>query len=107
MGVKRGEVYLIQLEPVVGSEVGKTRPCVVVSPDELNTRASTFIAAPLSTKLHNYPSRVDCEFRDRRAQAQLDQIRCFSPLRVVSKLGELTPRELERILDRLGEMFAP
>ncbi|HVQ44424.1 MAG TPA: type II toxin-antitoxin system PemK/MazF family toxin [Candidatus Saccharimonadia bacterium] len=103
----RGEVYLMNLDPVMGNEVGKPRPCVVISPDDLNRRAGTFIIAPLSSQHRRYPSRVDCQFRGRQGQAQLDQIRALSPLRIVSKLGRLEEDQLNLILDRLAEMFAP
>lgn len=106
MAVKRGEVYLIQLDPVVGNEVAKPRPCLVVSPDDLNHRSTTFIAAPLSSRLHNYPSRLNIEFNGRSGQVQLDQIRALSPLRIIAKVGELNSSELSLVLDRLQEMFA-
>jgi mRNA interferase MazF len=106
VGVTRGEVYLANFDPVVGNEVGKPRPCVVVSPNEMNAKAGTFIAVPLSSKRKPYLSRVNCEFRGRAAQAQLDQIRTFSHLRIISKLGELPDSDMNRVLDRLQELFA-
>ncbi len=92
---------------VVGNEVGKPRPCVVISPDALNQRSGTFIIAPLTSQFRPYPSRVDCEFRGKQGQVQLDQIRTLSPMRIISKLGELHPTDLRLVLDRLSEMFAP
>ncbi|HEY6736727.1 MAG TPA: type II toxin-antitoxin system PemK/MazF family toxin [Candidatus Saccharimonadia bacterium] len=106
MGVTRGEVYLANFDPTVGNEVGKPRPCLVISPDEMNLKAGTFIAVPLSSKHKPYMSRVNCEFRGRPAQAQLDQIRPMSPLRIIAKLGQLDEPSLHRVLDRLQEMFA-
>lgn len=106
MGVNRGDVYLANLDPTVGNEVGKPRPCLVVSPDEMNAKAGTFIVVPLSSKRKPYMSRVDCEFRGRPAQAQLDQIRTVSPLRFISKIGRLDESTLNLVLDRLQEMFA-
>jgi mRNA interferase MazF len=107
VGLTRGEVYLVRLDPVVGHEVGKTRPCVVVSPDEANAIAGTITVAPLSTQLRPYPARVDIEFGGRVGQIQLDQIRSISPLRLVARVGELKPSDLLRTLSRLCEIFAP
>ncbi len=107
MGVKRGEVYLARFDFSVGSEVAKARPCIVVSPDEMNQKAATFIIVPLTTQLRPYRSRVDCELRGRPGQAMLDQIQVMSPIRLVSGLGQLDESQLTRILDRLTEMFAP
>jgi mRNA interferase MazF len=106
VGVARGEVYLVNYDPTVGNEVGKPRPCLVVSPDEMNRKAGTFIGVPLSSKLKPYQSRINCEFRGKAAQAQLDQIRTFSHLRIISKLGQLEEPYLRLVLDRLTEMFA-
>src|SRR5476651_1540296 len=107
MGLARGEVYLVRLDSTQGHEVGKTRPCVVVSPDEANAVASTITVVPLSTKRCPYPARVDIEFQGRSGQVQLDQIRSISPLRLVSRVGELDPSNLLRTLNRLCEIFAP
>ncbi len=104
--VKRGQVLLGQFYGV-GSEVQKPRPCVVVSPDATNARAGTFIVVPLTTQAKQYPSRVRIEFRDRQSYAMLDHIQAMSPLRVIGQLGDIPPNDLVRILDRLGEMFAP
>jgi mRNA interferase MazF len=79
----------------------------VISPDDLNHRAATFIGIPLTSQRRPYPYRVSCEFQDRPGQVMLDQIQVMSPLRIVSKLGEVHPSELTLILDRLAEMFAP
>ena len=107
MGLVRGEVYLVRLDPVLGHEVGKTRPCLVVSPDESNAIAGTVTVAPLSTQRRPYPARVDIEFQGRVGQVQLDQIRSISPLRLVSRVGDLEPSDLPRTLNRLCEIFAP
>ena len=107
MGVARGEVYLVRLDPVLGHEVGKTRPCAVVSPDEANAIAGTITVAPLSTRRRPYPARVEIEFQGRVGQVQLDQIRSISPLRLVSKIGDLEPSDLLHTLNRLCEIFAP
>ena len=105
--VRRGEVFLVDLHPTQGSEIQKTRPCVVVSPDELNTHLRTLIVAPLTTGGHAYPFRVPCRFRDRSGQVVLDQIRTVDRERLVRRLGRLSPGTLGRTLGILQEMFAP
>jgi mRNA interferase MazF len=105
--IKRGEVYLTRFDISIGSEVGKIRPCVIVSPDQMNQKAATFIVVPLTSKIRPYRSRVDCTFRAKTGQAMLDQIQVMSPLRLISLLGQLGLSDLNRILDRLQEMFAP
>ena len=85
--VKRLEVYLVTLDPTVGSEIRKTRPAVVVSPDEMNRHIGTVIVAPMSTKGRSYPSRVRCQFRGKEGQVVLDQLRAVDKSRLVRKLG--------------------
>jgi mRNA interferase MazF len=103
--IRRGQVYLANFDGI-GSEVKKPRPCVVVSPDTSNARAATFIAVLLTTQDRPYPTRIRLEFNERACFAMLDQIQ-VSPLRVISLLGQLGPADLNRVLDRLQELFAP
>ena len=105
--VRRGEVYLISLNPTQGSEIQKTRPCVIVSPDELNANLRTFIVAPMTTSAHDYPFRVPCRFRRRSGHVVLDQIRTVDHERLVKKLGRLTPATVGHALLILQEMFTP
>ena len=104
--VHRGEVFLINLNPTRGGEIRKTRPCVVVSPDELNAHLRTFIIAPLTTGGHRYPFRIPCTFRGRGGQVVLDQIRTVDRERLVRRLGKVAPRTLHQTLSVLQEMFA-
>ena len=104
--VRRGEVHLVSLDPTRGSEIRKTRPCVVVSPDELNVHLRTYLVAPLTTGSHAYPFRVPCRFRGRSGHVVLDQVRAVDRERLVGRLGRLSPRALERSLQVLREMFA-
>lgn len=106
-GVMRGDVYLVDLSPTRGGEIRKTRPCVVVSPDELNAHLRTFIMAPLTTGSHSYPFRVPCRFSGRQGHVVLDQVRAVDQERMVRHLGRITPTTLERALITLQEMFAP
>jgi len=104
--VGRGDVFLVNLNPTRGGEIRKTRPCVVVSPDELNTHLRTFIVAPLTTGGHSYPFRVPCKFRGTSGHVVLDQIRTVDQERLVKRLGGLSLPVLGRALAVLREMFA-
>ena len=105
--LRRGEVFLVDLHPTRGSEIQKTRPCVVISPDELNAHLRTCIVAPLTTRGRAYPFRVPCRFRGRAGHVVLDQIRTVDRERLVRPLGKLFPGTLGRALAVLQEMFAP
>ena len=105
--VRRGEVYLVDLNPTRGAEIRKTRPCVVVSPDELNVHLRTLIVAPLTSKEFAYPFRVTCRFQGRAGHVVLDQIRTVDRGRLVRRLGSLSGRTMVHSLSVLGEMFAP
>ena len=105
--VRRGEVFLVDLTPTRGSEMRKTRPCVVVSPNELNQYLRTVIVAPMTTGSHPYPFRVACRFGDKLGHVVLDQIRTVDRERMVRRLGKLSPGTVARALAILQEMFAP
>jgi mRNA interferase MazF len=105
--VRRFEVYLVNLDPTVGSEIRKTRPCVVVSPNEMNLYIRTVIVAPMTTKGQSYPSRVSCRFRGKPGQIVLDQLRTVDKSRLVRKLGRVDRRAASALLSVLTEMFAP
>ena len=106
MVATRFEVYLVALDPVVGSEIRKTRPCVVVSPDETNAHIATVIVAPMTTKGRPYPTRVSCQFEGKSGQVVLDQIRTVDKSRLVRRLGVLDEPTQRAVLDVLSEMFA-
>ena len=103
--VRRGEVYLVNLEPTVGSEIKKNRPCVIVSPDEMNKYIRTIIIAPMTTKVRNYKSRVEISFDGKQGQVMLDQIRAIDKQRLIKKLGTLSNKEIKEVLSILQEMF--
>lgn len=105
--VKRFEVYLVSLDPAVGREIRKTRPAVVVSPDEMNRNIGTVIVAPMTTKGRPYPSRVQCRFRGKDGEVVLDQLRSVDKSRLIRKLGYLEKRTGDSVLRVLAEMFAP
>ena len=107
MAINRFEVYLINLDPTVGSEIQKTRPCLVVSPDEINHNVRTVIVAPLTTKGQSYPTRVPCRFKGKDGQVVLDQLRTVDRSRLIRKLGKIDGKTAAAVLDVLQEMFAP
>ncbi len=101
----RGEVFLVDLDPTRGSEIRKTRPCVVVSPDELNHHLRTVIVAPMTTAGQPYPFRVGCHFAGKTGRVVLDQLRTVDRERLTKRLGVLAPGELDAVLAVLHEMF--
>lgn len=101
----RGEVYLVELDPARGSEIRKTRPCVIVSPDELNHHLRTSIVAPMTTGGHPYPFRVSCRFAGKRGHVVLDQLRTVDRERLRKRLGALSGTTMTEVLGVLGEMF--
>jgi mRNA interferase MazF len=107
MAINRFGVYLINLDPTIGSEIKKTRPCLVVSPDEINHNIRTVIVAPLTTRGQSYPTRVPCRFKGKDGQVVLDQIRTVDRSRLVRKLGRIDAKTAAAVLDVLQEMFAP
>lgn len=104
--VQRFDVFLVNLDPTMGSEIRKTRPCLVVSPDEMNRAIATVIIAPMTTKGRSYPTRVACQFEGKKGQVVLDQIRTVNKRRLVKHLGQLDRDEQRAVLDTLAELFA-
>ncbi len=105
MPVRRHEVWLVTLDPAEGSEIRKTRPCVVVSPDEMNRHLRTVIVAPMTSTLRDYPTRVDVVFQRRKGQVALDQIRTVDRSRLTTRLGRMSGQPARRIADTLVRMF--
>jgi mRNA interferase MazF len=106
MVVNRFDVYLVNLDPTIGSEIQKTRPCLVVSPDEMNQHIRTVIVAPMTTAGKDYPTRVACEFKGKRGQIVLDQIRTVDKVRLTKKLGALDPQTQLAVISVLQRLFA-
>ena len=106
MVIERFHVYLVTLNPTVGHEVSKTRPCVVVSPDEMNRRLSTIIIAPLTSTQKTYPTRVSSKVAGKSGQIMLDQIRTVDRKRLVKKIGKLDAETSAAVVRTLLEMFA-
>ena len=106
MVTNRFDVFLISLDPTQGSEIRKTRPCLVISPDEMNEHIRTVIVAPMTTKGRPYPTRVPCTFQGKRGQVVLDQIRTVDKTRLVRRLGTVSAGVQVKVLNALQEMFA-
>jgi mRNA interferase MazF len=104
--IKRFDVVLVNLDPTIGSEIQKTRPCLVISPDEMNLHISTIIIAPMTTKGKAYPSRINCQFQGKSGQIVLDQIRTIDKARLVKKLGRINQDEQRLVLDTLAKIFS-
>ena len=106
MAVERADVHLVNLDPTIGSEIKKTRPCVVISPDEMNRHLRTVIVAPLTSQGRLYPTRVRCHFDGKEGLVVLDQIRTVDVTRLVKKVGRIEPATLKAVLAVLGRIFA-
>ena len=107
MAVIRFEVYLVNLDPTVGNEMRKTRPCVVVSPDEMNRNVNTVLIAPLTTRGRPYPFRVPCRFRGADGFVVLDQLRSVDRGRLLRRLGTLAPAGSQQLVALLARVFEP
>jgi mRNA interferase MazF len=106
MVVNRFDVYLINLDPTVGSEIKKTRPCLVISPDEMNRNIRTVIVAPMTSAGKDYPTRVSCKFKKKKGQIVLDQIRTIDKTRLIKKLGSINPETQLEVMSVLQRLFA-
>ena len=104
--LERFGVYLVSLDPTVGSEINKTRPALVISPDEMNRHLRTVIIAPMTTTQRRYPTRIACKFSGKEGEVVLDQLRTVDRARLVKRLGTLDRATALRVLDTLQEMFA-
>ncbi len=103
--VTQYDVHLINLDPTLGSEIKKTRPCVVISPDEMNRHLATVIIAPLTTKSHNYPSRIEVNFQKKTGWIVLDQIRTVDKRRLVKRLGAIDAKTIQKTKAVIREML--
>lgn len=106
MGIRRFDVHLVNLDPSVGSEIKKTRPCLIISPDEMNRHIRTVIIAPMTTAQKDYPTRVPCTFQKTQGQIVMDQIRTIDKQRLVKKLGTLDAKAQSDVIAVLQRLFA-
>lgn len=105
MVINQYDVYLVDLDPTKGHELQKTRPCLIISPDEMNHAIETVIIAPMTTKSHNYPTRVELDFNKKKGWIVLDQIRTIDKLRLVKKIGKIEKKEIVNVKKVLQEML--
>ncbi|PKN68363.1 MAG: transcriptional regulator [Deltaproteobacteria bacterium HGW-Deltaproteobacteria-12] len=106
MVVNRFDVYLINLDPTVGSEIKKTRPCLIISPDEMNRHIQTVIVAPLTTAGKEYPTRIPCQFKKKKGHIVLDQIRTIDKTRLIKNLGAIDSETQLKVIAVLQRLFA-
>jgi mRNA interferase MazF len=106
MVINRFDVYLINLDPTVGSEIQKTRPCLIISPDEMNRHIRTVMVAPMTTAGKDYPTRVKCQFKKKKGQIVLDQVRTIDKTRLIKKLGKIDPETQVEVISVLQRLFA-
>jgi len=104
--IQRFGVYLVSLDPTIGHEVQKTRPCLVISPNEMNSTIGTVLVAPMTTSGRAYPTRINCSFKGKKGQIMLDQIRAVDKIRLLSHLGDISSAAQDGVLNVLAEMFA-
>ena len=104
--VKRFDVYLVNLDSKVGHEIKKSRPCLVISPDELNRNISTVIVAPMTTRGRNYPTRVSCSFNDKKGQILLEQMRAVDKIRLIKRLGKVGSFVQAQVFSVLSDLFS-
>ncbi len=107
VAIERFNVFMICLDPTQGHEIKKTRPCLVISPNELNNSIRTVIIAPMTTKGRHYPTRVPVEFLGKQGHIVLDQIRTIDKTRLIKKMGSISHHEAQTVLDVLQRLFAP
>jgi mRNA interferase MazF len=103
--VKRFEVWNIELNPTKGSEINKMRPCLVVSPNEINKFLNTVVIVPMTSTIKPYPTRLDCNFKGKTGQLVVDQIRCVDKIRLVEKSGTLDLKACKRLSNLIIETF--
>ena len=106
MVINRFDVYLINLDPTMGSEIQKTRPCLIISPDEMNRHIRTVIIAPMTTAGKDYPTRIKCKFKKKKGQIVLDQVRTIDKTRLIKKLGKIDPETQIEVISVLQRLFA-
>ena len=105
MVIKQYDIFLISLDPTIGHEIKKVRPCIVISPNEMNEHISTIIIAPMTTQSHSYPTRISIEFEGKKGWIVLDQIRALDKKRFVEKLGKLNKESISNVKMVIQEML--
>ena len=106
MVANRFDVYLVNLDPTVGSEIQKTRPCLIISPDEMNRHIRTVIVAPMTTARKEYPTRIECNFKNKKGDIVLDQIRTIDKTRLIKNIGTIDSETQPKVIAVLQRLFA-
>ena len=106
MGIKQFEIYFVDLDPTMGSEINKMRPCVIVSPNDINRVLNTVIVAPLTSTIRNYPTRINCTVEGKNGQVAIDQLRAIDKYRLKRKLASLDNRTSFEVLDTIQDLFS-
>lgn len=105
MELKQYFIVLVNLDPTVGSEIKKTRPCVIVSPNEINKFLKTIVVAPMTTNLKKYPTRIEVKHNNKKGMIAIDQIRTIDKSRIIKKFDQLSKSEIQKCKDILRETF--
>jgi len=105
MVVKQYEIYLLNLDPTIGSEIRKTRPCIIISPNEMNRHLNTVIIAPMTSTIKKYPTRVSLEFLGKKGEVVLDQIKTIDKKRIIKKMGKIRNETIKSIKEGIKEML--
>lgn len=105
MELEQYSIILVNLDPTIGSEIKKTRPCVIVSPNEINTFLRTIVVAPMTTNLKNYPTRVQVKHNEKKGMVAIDQVRTIDKSRIIKKFDVLTKSEIQKCKDIIRETF--
>ncbi|MDQ6763779.1 MAG: type II toxin-antitoxin system PemK/MazF family toxin [Bacteroidota bacterium] len=105
MELKQYQIVLVNLDPTVGSEMKKTRPCVIISPDEMNKHLKTIVIAPMTSNLKNYPTRVEVKHQNLKGRIAIDQIRTIDRARIIKTLGSLAAKEIGNIKITIQETY--
>ncbi len=105
MDILQYQIYLVNLDPTIGHEIKKTRPCIVVSPDEMNRNIQTVIIAPMTTKSHKYPTRIPVTVQNKKGWIVLDQIRTIDNKRIIKKIGKISNETIIQLKSVIKEML--
>jgi mRNA interferase MazF len=105
MNLIQYQIVLVNLDPTIGSEIKKTRPCVIISPDEMNKHLQTVVIAPMTSQSHNYPTRIEVKHHDKKGWIVLDQLRTIDKQRILKVLDKLTEKEILKLKSAIKETF--
>ena len=105
MELKQYFIVLVNLDPTVGNEIKKNRPCVIISPDEINKFLNTIVVAPMTTNIKKYPTRIEVKHDNKKGMIAIDQIRTIDKSRIIKKFDQLSKSEIQKCKDIIRETF--